>query len=239
MKTRIYDLPTRMFHWLFAGSFLTAFTIAKVVDDESAVFSLHMLAGLIMGFTVILRIVWSFVGSKHARFSDFSLQPRQLLAYLKAVVTGQKVIWAGHNPASSWAAIAMMGLAAGLTLTGILMAADIRAEFLEDVHEFMADAFIFVVIAHIAGVVLHSMQYRDQLAKSMVTGVKSGLAESTAAVPAYKLAGVIFLLLTLSFGSYLWQNYQQNTGTLSLFGIQLQLQSIEQDKHETSVHEDD
>lgn len=239
MKTRIYDLPTRLFHWFFAGSFLTAFTIANLVDDESAVFALHMLVGLIIGFTVILRIVWSFLGSRHARFSDFSLQPKQLLAYLKAVATGQKVIWAGHNPASSWAAIVMMGLASGLTLTGILMASDIRAEFLEDVHEFMADAFIFVVIAHITGVVLHSMQYRDQLAKSMVTGFKTGLADSTSAVPAYKLAGVIFLLLTLSFGSYLWQNYQQTNGTLSLFGIQLQLQSIEQDKNETTVHEDD
>lgn len=239
MKTRIYDLPTRMFHWLFAGSFVTAFTIANVVDDESIVFAWHMLAGLVMGFAVLLRIFWSFIGSRHARFSDFSLQPKQLFNYLKAVVTGKKVIWAGHNPASSWAAIIMLGLAIGLSFTGVLMASDVNAEFLEDLHEFMADAFIIVVIAHIAGVVLHSMQYRDQLAKSMVTGVKSGIQDGTSAVPAHQLAGVMFLLLTLSFGGYLWQNYQPNSGSVNLFGIPLQLQSIGQDKGEKSHSDDD
>jgi len=41
----VYDFPTRVFHWLFAGFFVTAFAISNLVDDESARFSLHMLAG--------------------------------------------------------------------------------------------------------------------------------------------------------------------------------------------------
>jgi cytochrome b len=42
----VYDLPTRLFHWLFAGSFVAAFSIAELIDDDSIWFSLHMLAGL-------------------------------------------------------------------------------------------------------------------------------------------------------------------------------------------------
>lgn len=122
MTTRIYDLPTRIFHWLFAGSFLTAFTIANTVDDESTIFAYHMLAGLVMGFIVLWRIVWGFIGSTHARFSDFSLNPKSLLQFGKGVLTGQGRLWAGHNPASSWAAITMLLLALALGVTGYLMA---------------------------------------------------------------------------------------------------------------------
>ena len=45
-KISVYDLPTRFFHWLFASLFIAAFAIAKTVDDESPLFSYHMLAGL-------------------------------------------------------------------------------------------------------------------------------------------------------------------------------------------------
>ena len=63
-KTKVYDLPTRLFHWLFAGLFLSAFLIAKVIDDDSPSYSYHMLLGVILGMIVFLRIIWGFVGSK-------------------------------------------------------------------------------------------------------------------------------------------------------------------------------
>ena len=47
-KTKVYDAPTRLFHWLFAGLFLGAFAIAKLTDDESAFFSQHMLLGMLL-----------------------------------------------------------------------------------------------------------------------------------------------------------------------------------------------
>ena len=100
----VYDLPTRIFHWLFAGLFLTAFVIAKTIDDESAIYSWHMLAGLTLSFVVVLRILWGFFGTQHARFSGFALNPMDLLSYFKGILTGEKRRWAGHNPASSWAA---------------------------------------------------------------------------------------------------------------------------------------
>src|SRR6478735_274782 len=105
----VYDTPTRLFHWLFAGFFLTAFAIANLVDDESARFSLHMLAGLGMVFVVALRLLWSFVGTRHARLRDLALNPMQLLGYFKGMFSAGGKRWIGHNPASSWAAVAMVG----------------------------------------------------------------------------------------------------------------------------------
>ncbi|WP_430458196.1 cytochrome b/b6 domain-containing protein [Rheinheimera sp.] len=223
MTTRIYDLPTRMFHWLFAGSFLTAFTIANTIDDESTAFAWHMLAGLIMVFTVLLRIVWGFVGTKHARFSDFHLNPAALFQYINGVFTGNNIPRAGHNPASSWAAMLMMLLAIGLGVSGYLMASGSAGDVLEDAHELMADLFIGVVILHLAGLVLHNLKHQDQLSKSMLSGDKQGLDQSTQSVRSHRLLGLLFVCLTLSFGMYLQQNFAPATGTLHLLGTTLQL----------------
>jgi cytochrome b len=239
MTTRIYDLPTRMFHWLFAGSFLTAFTIANTVDDESTAFAFHMLAGLIMVFTVCWRIIWGLVGTRHARFSDFHLKPTALYQYLRGVLTGNNRAGAGHNPASSWAAILMMLLALGLGVSGYLMASGSGWEALEDLHELFADLFIGIVVLHLAGLVLHQLKHRDALSKSMVSGNKQGLDQSIDSVRPYRLVGVVLLLLTLGFGWYLQQHFNPATGTLHLFGIPLQLSDDAQDSGRSAEQDDD
>lgn len=239
MTTRIYDLPTRMFHWLFAGSFLTAFTIANTVDDESTAFAFHMLAGLVMVFTVCWRLIWGLVGTRHARFSDFHLKPRALYQYLRGVLTGTNKAGAGHNPASSWAAILMMLLALGLGVSGYLMASGSGGETLEDLHELFADLFIGIVVLHLAGLVLHQLKHRDALSKSMVSGNKQGLDQSIASVRPHRLVGVALLLLTLGFAVYLQQHFNPATGRLNLFGTTLQLSEDAQDSGRSAEQDDD
>lgn len=228
MKTRVYDVPTRLFHGLFALSFIGAFAIANTVDDESAVFAWHMLAGLLMVFVVLWRLVWGLLGSTHARFSDFQLNPLALARYLGSVVGGSSRKWAGHNPASSWAAVVMMALALGLGVTGYLMATG-GGETWEDVHELLANAFFAVMLLHVAGVVVHQLKHRDLLAHSMLTGDKQDVDQSSAAVPSHTLVGMALLAATLWFGSYLLQNFDQNRGTLQLFGTTLSLGEAEED----------
>jgi cytochrome b len=113
-RKRVYDLPTRVFHWIFAGCFLLAFAIANIVDDDGSGFSYHMIAGMVMIFAVLWRAVWGVIGSPHARFSDFPLQPAELARYLRNALFARTRFWSGHNPASAWAALVMMLLALGL-----------------------------------------------------------------------------------------------------------------------------
>ncbi len=122
---RIYDLPTRVFHWTFAGLFVAAYTIGSTVDDASPRFVLHMLAGGLLAAAVLLRLVWGVAGTRHARLSDFSLSPAALVGYLRGVLSGQARTWAGHDPASSWAALVMMGLGLGMAATGLAMVAGV------------------------------------------------------------------------------------------------------------------
>lgn len=218
----VYDLPLRFFHWLFAALFSAAFLIAKTVDDESPTFSYHMLAGILLGFILLLRIAWGFLGTKHSRFASFALQPKALIQYFAGLFSGDRRRWVGHNPASSWAALTLFGLAFGLGLTGILMANGQKESF-EDLHELLANAFLVVVILHIAGVILHSLRHRDGLALSMIDGAKGDIQPEESIAKSRWSIGFLFLGLTLAFASYLGKNYDSQQSSLNLFGFTLQL----------------
>lgn len=239
MRTkRVYDLPTRVFHWVFASFFLTAFTIANTIDDDDKWFSFHMIAGMVMVFSVIWRIVWGLVGSRHARFSHFILQPGELINYLKNALTGTTRLWSGHNPASSWAAIIMMLLALGLGVTGYLMISSPIGESLEDVHEVLANSFIVIVLLHIAGIIMHTVRHKDPIAGSMIHGHKLHVPDTELPVNSHSAIGVTMLALSLAFGIYLLGNYNPDNRTLSVAGISLQLTEFEDENHEYD-HDDD
>lgn len=220
--TVVYDWPTRLFHWMFAGLFVIAFAIANLLDDDSASFPLHMLAGLAMCSVIVLRLVWSVIGTRHARVSDLVLNPLQLAAYFRGMLSGSTGRWAGHNPASSWAAVLMVGMGLGLGVTGYLMANG-GNEALKDVHELLANAFLATVVLHLGGLLVHALRHRDALAMSMVNGRKRGLAASTAPVSSRPWQGVAFLWLAGACMAYLLLNYQADTRTLQFLGRTLQL----------------
>ena len=225
----VYDLPTRLFHWLFAGLFITAFAISNLVDDDSARFSLHMLAGLAMVFVVVLRLAWSLVGTRHARFTDLTLNPALLLAYFRDLFSARGRRWPGHNPASSWAAVVMVGLTLGLGATGYLMATGPENHTLEEVHEVLANTFLVVVLLHLAGIAMHVLKHRDRLPAAMVTGRKEALDGAQEAVANVPVAGIAFLAGTALFIAYLLQHYDAQARTLDLFGTTLQLGESERE----------
>ncbi|NBV50375.1 cytochrome b [bacterium] len=220
-KELVYDLPTRLFHWLFAVLFLSAFGIAKTIDDESRVFTFHMLLGLTLGGLVLWRIVWGVMGSQYARFSQFALRPRELVSYLTGIVSNKKENWTGHNPASSWASLFMMGSGLGLVLSGVLMILGTGKEFLEEFHEWFATSFAVLVILHICGLILHSMRYRDGIALSMVTGKKEDVTKPISKV--HFGTAAFLLALLLGWAIYLFQNFDSQSQKLRLPGLTLQL----------------
>lgn len=223
----VYDLPTRLFHWLFAGLFLTAFIIAKTIDDESLWFSLHSLAGLTLGFLVLLRLIWGLFGTKHARFSGFALRPTELIQYFKGFLTQDKTRWAGHNPASSWAGLLMMVLGLGLVTTGYLMTSGPDKDLFEDIHELFANGFIIVVILHVAGIVLHTIRHQEMIGFSMIDGKKANVTlDQTISSPKTPM-GILMAGLVVVFALYLFNNFNRQTGSLEFFGTTLQLSEIE------------
>lgn len=243
--TKVYDWPTRIFHWLFAFMFVAAYLITEFVDDENPIFSYHMMAGLTMGFMLFLRIFWGIVGTTYARFSSFKLNPGELVQYFKDVVVSKTKQYVGHNPASSYAAIAMFICAAGLALTGILMTSGNETDFYEETHELLANAFLISVILHIGGVAFHHFRHRDTLWSSMFDGKKQH-PQPRAGIPESKAtAGILFLLLTIVFAGYLYSQYNTTTQTLDIFGRELVLgeeehgSGAEYERESHEEHDDD
>lgn len=228
-KTRVYDLPTRLFHWVFVFLFMGAFFIAKVFDDESAQYPYHMILGFTLALTVVLRILWGFFGSQHARFTSFKLNPHDLFEYLKNLLSSKTPRYLGHNPASSWAAIIMMTLSLGLALSGYFMVNGTNKEIFEELHELLANAFILVVIGHVAGIILHTIKHKDSIGLSMVHGKKKAQEGDLDIKSSHPLIAIIFIALVGSFFIHLNKNYDPNTQNLKFLGSTLHLSEADDD----------
>ncbi len=221
-KKLIYDLPTRIFHWGFAGLFVAAFFIAKTMDDENPTFSYHMLAGLMLAGLVILRLIWGVIGTRYARFSSFALNPIDLIEYGKGIFTGNKKRWPGLNPASSYATIIMLGSSLVLAITGYLMATGSKEAF-EDIHELFANVFLVTVLLHVAGVLFHSFRHQDGIALAMVHGKKDEDEPHSEPVGQKPIIALLLIVLMATFGGYLVKNYNTSTRELNFFGKTLSL----------------
>lgn len=233
-----WDIPTRLFHWVFAGSFAGAFLLAELAGDESRLFPLHMLLGGILAFAAALRVVWGLAGSRWARFSSFVFGPAALVAYLRDALAGTAPRHAGHNPGTAWATFAMLGMAAGLALTGMNMATG--GEVVEELHELFAWGMVATVAAHLAGLALHTLRHRENIALSMVTGEKEGRSEDGLR-HSHPLVGLAFLGLVGGWGYGLVRGYDATTSqvTLPVLGTTLSLGEGEGEGHEAEEHDDD
>jgi cytochrome b len=171
-KSRIlvWDVPTRVFHWLLALSFAGAFLTA----ESERYRDVHVLLGYSVLGLVAFRLVWGLVGTRYARFASFACGPRSVLIYVKSLLTRLPQHYVGHNPAGSWAIYGLLALSLLAGFTGYATYNDVGGHWMEDVHEALANTLLTVVCIHIAGVVLSSVLHRENLVRSMLNGYKVG-----------------------------------------------------------------
>jgi len=204
-KRMIWDLPTRVFHWALAGSFLGAY----LLSEHDAARNFHVMFGYTVAGLLLFRLLWGFVGSRHARFADFTYGPAAALRYLRDLAAGRARDYEGHNPAGSWAIYALLALAAATAVTGWLHYNEVGGEGLEEVHEVLANAWLVMVVVHVAGVIVGSLAHRRSLVAPMITGyrrdAREGDAPGAAAVPATRPGWVLgSALLAAVLGFWTW-----------------------------------
>jgi len=175
-RTLVWDLPTRAFHWLLALSFAGAWLTA----DSERLRDVHMLLGYTAFGLVVFRLLWGIFGTRYARFTALPLSPAAVLGYLKSLLTRSPRHYFGHNPAGSWAIVAMLLLVVALGATGWAQAVEVGPEWLEDLHEGLANGMLALVVVHVAAVLLSSALHRENLPQAMVTGYKPGAGPSAA-----------------------------------------------------------
>jgi cytochrome b len=165
---KVWDPLVRVFHWSLA----TLFLVAYVTGDE--IERVHVAAGYAIAGLIALRVVWGFVGPRHARFSNFVRSPRAVLAYLRDVALLRAPRYLGHNPAGGAMIIALLVMLAGTSITGYMMTTDAfwGAKWVEEVHEAFANLTVGLIVFHVLGVLISSFEHRENLVKSMITGQK-------------------------------------------------------------------
>ena len=231
----VWDLPTRVFHWLLTAAFVGALGIALVADDDSSLFQIHMLLGLIATFLVILRVIWGIVGTRYARFGSFIFGPGELFSYMRGVFRRAGERHVGHNPGSAYAIYAMLLLSLGLAVSGVLLPA---RKSLEEPHEIMAYLMALAVGAHVAGLVWHTIRHRENIALSMIDGKKVGEA-SAALASSRPLAGLVLLTLSAGWAFLVFEGHDAQRRQLTLFGQTIRLGEIKQEKTRESGRDGD
>ncbi|OKH89600.1 cytochrome b/b6 domain-containing protein [Thalassospira sp. TSL5-1] len=165
---RVWDPLVRIFHWSLATCFAVAWISAENWD------SLHEKTGYVALALVVFRLLWGLIGPRYARFTQFVRPPRDVLAYLRAIVTGHEKRYVGHNPAGGAMILLLLGLMAATGATGWLYSTPSYHDWhwIKEVHEFLANSLMVCVGLHVGGVLLASLRHHENLARSMINGRK-------------------------------------------------------------------
>jgi cytochrome b len=181
-KVRIWDLPTRLFHWLL----VTSFILAWLTQGDDRYLDFHVFAGYLMLGLLGFRLVWGLIGSYYARFHYFAFGSKAVWQYLASLLARQPQHFVGHNPAGSWAIWFILGLGFLVGITGLLTLGGEEqhgifagiigfawGEILRQWHEIIAWMMLGMVGIHLAGVIVSSWLHRENLIKAMITGYKT------------------------------------------------------------------
>ena len=184
-EVKVWDPLVRVFHWTLVIGFFTAY----LTEGDEARLYLHSWAGYTVLALVLVRLVWGFIGTRHARFKDFVYRPAIVKEYLGGVMRLSPRRYIGHNPAGGLMVVLLIVSLLATTVLGMgVLAIEEQAgplvgwlgglshaweEAFEELHEFFANFTLFLVVLHVAGVLVDSVLHRENLVRSMITGRKS------------------------------------------------------------------
>lgn len=188
MKTYIWTIPTRIFHWLLAISFASAFTLG----GEDDYLPYHAALGIFIGSLILFRIIQGVWGPRYARFSDFPITPQKVIGFLKDM-KGSKSQHLGHNPLAALVMLCIMITALLSAVSGALLyevngnslfGTHLQVPWDDDAigefHEIIVHVFMILVGVHILGIVVDTIFHPEhKTIFSILTGYKK--AEGAAA----------------------------------------------------------
>ncbi|NQU61903.1 MAG: cytochrome b/b6 domain-containing protein [Rhodospirillales bacterium] len=182
---RVWDMPTRVFHWTLGVLALLAWITAEA---EGTLFWTHLAAGYGVLGLVVFRLAWGVIGTRHARFTDFVRPWPVVRDHTKAMLRFSPSRFVGHTPAGGWMIVALLAVLALLIATGLFAGDEGEkgplahfvgawlADAMSEVHESLNAVLWSLVAFHVAGVLFVSYTTKDNLIRAMWTGRKENPA---------------------------------------------------------------
>jgi cytochrome b len=179
-KVIVWDVATRLFHWLMVALLIVCYLSWRVNWMDW-----HAWTGDALLALVFFRLLWAFFGSETARFSSFLASPHAGARYLGSLVGRQPDHQVGHNPVGGWMVLLMLALLLAEALTGVYVLNDVAnegpwtetvpaavANLATDLHLYLWDALLIAAIVHVLAILLYAALLRHDLVTPMITGSK-------------------------------------------------------------------
>lgn len=195
-RIRIWDLPTRLCHWLLVLGVVAAFASEKAGNMD-----VHATAGLGVLGLLVFRLVWGFTGGTYARFTQFVRGPRAIRDYLQGRWHGH-----GHNPLGALSVLAMLAVLLLQALTGLFANDDSTfagpladlvsrdaSDLVSRLHRLQELVIIGLVLLHVGAIVFYARVRHDNLVRPMITGDKNVDTVDAAAANSRRGGAVAFV----------------------------------------------
>ncbi len=179
-RVRVWDLPTRLFHWLLVLLVIAAFVTINLGGNWVA---WHFRIGYALLTLILFRVAWGFVGGRYARFSSFVVGPRRILAYLRGSPDAPRT--PGHNPLGSLSVLALLAVIGVQASLGLFANDDIASEgplarlvsketsdLITGIHHRGKVAVLLLVGLHVAAIAFYRIARRENLVRPMLVGDK-------------------------------------------------------------------
>jgi cytochrome b len=177
---RVWDLPTRIFHWALAALVVFSFTTGRIGGDWMG---WHLKSGYAILALVLFRIAWGFAGSESARFASFLRGPAAAVSYARGLLAGRHPFTPGHNPLGGWMVAAMLAAVALQAATGLFsddeiatqgpLAARVSNETvsrMSALHSWWEWAIVALVVLHVCAIAAYRWKWNVRLVGAMLHG---------------------------------------------------------------------
>jgi cytochrome b len=179
---RVWDIPTRVFHWLLVALVVFSFSTGKI-GGNALIY--HEWSGFAIIVLVVFRLVWGFMGGLQSRFITFVKGPAEVIRYASSLLRGDSMRHIGHNPLGGWSIIAMLISLLIQAGTGLFANDDIlfegplygwvskkTSDWLTHIHHLNQKVLLVLVAVHICAVLFYLIAKHENLIKPMITGTK-------------------------------------------------------------------
>ncbi|PIE42614.1 MAG: cytochrome B [Gammaproteobacteria bacterium] len=183
MKTqqvRIWDLPTRFFHWTLVVGIIFMWFSAEMSDN---LMERHAQVGEFLLSLLLFRVIWGLVGSESSRFTSFIRSPGAVLRYARTLFSRQSSWHAGHNPAGGWMVLVLLTVVLLQAVSGLFASDDIMvegplyalvsedvADVMISIHHLLFNILSVLIALHVAVIVYYRLFKKTDLVPAMVTG---------------------------------------------------------------------
>jgi len=215
LPTRVWDLPTRVFHWVLATSVIGSIISAKIGGNAMV---WHFRLGYVILTLLAFRLVWGLIGGHWSRFASFIYSPATVLRYLRGQSRDDEHHEVGHNPLGAFSVFGLLAILAAQVSTGLF--ADDEIANTGPLIKFVSGAtslkltwwhkgfgqwiIIGLIVLHVCAIVFYLVRHKRNLVKPMIVGDKPLPANVPVSADHWRVRAVALLVVTLCGTGVAW-----------------------------------